>query len=86
MKTKFLGVFCLLIAIVSFVDAVKNGGLSIGTLHLRPFILPAYCLGMGWIELHGRDKPLQGRCHHSHVLAYLSIAAILLSLFLVLKK
>ena len=87
MKTKLIGGFCLFIGVLAFIDTVKFGGVSLGTWHLRPFILPAFALGLGWIELHGRETPFVKKWNHlAHVLLYLALCAIVIALSVCLQK
>jgi len=86
MKTKIIGIFCLLVGVLAFVDTVKYGGLNLGTWHLKPFLFPAFCLGLGWIELHGRHDGARGRYHHSYILTVIAAALIVITLLCVLYK
>ena len=87
MKTKIIGIFCLLIGVLAFIDSVKRGGLNLGIWHIKPFLFPAFCIGLGWLELHGRENLLDKRIHHhSNLLTGLAVIAWVITLWLVLNR
>lgn len=85
-KTKIIGVLCLLFALVSFIDAIDPGGLSIQLIHVRPFLFPLFCVMLGWIELHGREKKFDVKDSFTHLSAIYTIVVIIILVIAVLLK